>query len=225
MKFTSSCGLYGLLCFLQCASAAFDDLDVDLPSANVADGELTLLMEQSFDEGSTFERRGLINVHSLRSGSATVEQSDVDRSRLNSLCDAGSLYIVKVNSGNLPWPLRAVADPCALIEHDLNDLVTLHLDWRAQLISVSLAVAEDKNDRGKKLSENKTFKTKVAVQSMVTGPSPDTAAFVQRMEQEKLAKQRGETPDNRSFFAKYWMYIIPVVLFMAMGGGGEGGGR
>ena len=60
---------------------------------------------------------------------------------------------------------------------------------------------------------------------MEPGPQPDTAAFIQRMEQEKLAKERGETKDNRSFFAKYWMYIIPVVLVLAMSGGQEGGGN
>ena len=27
-----------------------------------------------------------------------------------------------------------------------------------------------------------------------------------------------QVPDNRSFLAKYWMYIVPVVLFMAING-------
>jgi len=74
--------------------------------------------------------------------------------------------------------------------------------------------------------------TKVHLQTMESGPQPDTAAFIQKMEQEKLAKERGETKDNRSFLAKYWMYIVPVFLFLVMnsasepqGGGGSGGGR
>ena len=46
------------------------------------------------------------------------------------------------------------------------------------------------------------FKSKVYVQQMESGPSPDTASFIQRVEEEKLAKQRGDTKDNRSFFAK-----------------------
>ncbi len=46
------------------------------------------------------------------------------------------------------------------------------------------------------------FKTKVLVHHMEAGPQPDTASFIQKMEQDKLAKQRGETKDNRSFLAK-----------------------
>lgn len=42
---------------------------------------------------------------------------------------------------------------------------------------------------------------------MESGPSPDTASFVQKIEEEKLAKERGETKDNRSFFAKYVLSI------------------
>jgi hypothetical protein len=33
--------------------------------------------------------------------------------------------------------------------------------------------------------------------------SPDTSAFIQKMEKEKEARERGETKDTRSFLAKY----------------------
>lgn len=32
---------------------------------------------------------------------------------------------------------------------------------------------------------------------------PDTASFIQKIEREKEAKEKGETKDNRSFLAKY----------------------
>ena len=41
------------------------------------------------------------------------------------------------------------------------------------------------------------FKSRVVVQHMESGPSPDTASFIQKIEEEKLAKERGETKDNR----------------------------
>jgi hypothetical protein len=94
--------------------------------------------------------------------------------------------------------------------------------------------------------EPSNTKTKANVNHMEPGPQPDTASFIQKIEQDKLAKQRGETKDNRSFIAKYelnsftipapffttisnfifryWMYIIPVVLVFAMGSGGQDGG-
>uniref|UniRef100_A0A1I7XVE2 ER membrane protein complex subunit 10 n=1 Tax=Heterorhabditis bacteriophora TaxID=37862 RepID=A0A1I7XVE2_HETBA len=47
-------------------------------------------------------------------------------------------------------------------------------------------------------------------------PSPDTQAFVLKMEKERKARQHGAEQDNRSFLTKYWMYIVPVVLFMVV---------
>ncbi len=41
------------------------------------------------------------------------------------------------------------------------------------------------------------------VSYMEHGPVPDVAVFIQKVEQEKMAKERGETKDNRSFIAKY----------------------
>ena len=95
---------------------------------------------------------------------------------------------------------------------------------------------------------------------MENGPVPDTADFIQKMEQvtgqgctditlvlarvvincwtglqiqkiqfqDKMNKKEGATTDNRSFLAKYWMYIVPIVIFMAINGATSpenGGGR
>jgi len=50
--------------------------------------------------------------------------------------------------------------------------------------------------------EASSAKTKALVSHMEPGPQPDTASFIQKIEQDKLAKQRGETKDNRSFISK-----------------------
>lgn len=44
--------------------------------------------------------------------------------------------------------------------------------------------------------------------------SPDTASFIQKIEREREARERGEFKDNRGFLAKYWMYIVPVVILV-----------
>jgi hypothetical protein len=109
-------------------------------------------------------------------------------------------------------------------------------DWRGKLSAVSYATNHQEkvqltNPQAiETVQKSMNFKTKVVTQHMVNGPAPDTAAFIQRVEQEKVDKQKGTTTDNRSFLAKYWMYIVPVVIFMAIngaseGGAGAGGGR
>lgn len=34
------------------------------------------------------------------------------------------------------------------------------------------------------------------------------------MERDREARDRGEVKDNRGFLAKYWMYIVPVVILV-----------
>lgn len=201
------------------------------------DGSFLLQLEHSFDEGRTFEARGTVTVHSLRSSSASssssIDQdalSDDQRNKMEKLCDNGGLYMLKIHSSHAPAPPhRTVTDACTLIQSGLKDLLTIHLDWRSQIVGISIT---SQKPTGVLLgSSMDNFSTRVNIQHMESGPQPDTSAFIQKMEQEKLAKQRGETKDNRSFFSKYWMYIVPVVLVLAMSSaspdapGGGGGGR
>lgn len=60
--------------------------------------------------------------------------------------------------------------------------------------------------------------------------SPDTASFIQKMEREREARERGDVKDNRGFLAKYWMYLLPVVVLVLLSGasnpeGAAGGAR
>ncbi|XP_055332877.1 ER membrane protein complex subunit 10-like [Paramacrobiotus metropolitanus] len=70
----------------------------------------------------------------------------------------------------------------------------------------------------------------VTVHGSHQGPSPDLEGYKRKLAKEKAEKLAAETGDNRSFLAKYWMYIVPVVLFMLFSGqlggqpGGAGGG-
>lgn len=202
----------------------------DTPST---DGQLSLALEHSLDEGDSFVNRGLVTVHSLRSKSFSSEPTDLTeahKAQFKALCDRGGLYLLRVKATNPATSQtrlhRSVADPCLMVANGFRDTFTLHLDWKSQLVSVSVTPTPGGTSSGR---VGDHFQTKVAIQLMEAGPQPDTSAFIQKVEQEKLAQQRGETKDNRSFFAKYWMYIVPVVLMLAMSSanpeGGQGGGR
>ena len=110
------------------------------------------------------------------------------------------------------------------------------LDWRGKLVAAIMGVQQVAPRKGIEVefetrlqisilksvlplqAQPTTFKTKISTQQMENGPAPDTAAFIQRMEENKRKEEKGEVKDNRSFLAKYWMYIVPVVLFMALNG-------
>merc|ERR1712083_551622 len=185
--------------------------------------------EHSFDSGKSYSNRGTITIHSLRSGAVSIQQDDLteaEKELLEKLCVQDGLYLIRAvsNSGEAVTSYRSAHHACNLIDTGLSDLFTIQLDWRHKLVSIHLSTPNMQNKIP--LTGVSGFKSKVYVQHMESGPSPDTASFIQRIEEEKLAKQRGDTKDNRSFFAKYWMYIIPFVLVLVMSGGSpEGGGR
>lgn len=62
------------------------------------------------------------------------------------------------------------------------------------------------------------FSTVVSLKAVEPAPTPDTAGFIQKVEKEREARDRGETVDNRSFLSKYWMYIVPAVILLLISG-------
>lgn len=216
-----------------------DNANSDIDSSN--SGQLSLQVDHSIDDGYTFSNRGNLLIHSLRSGYASIDTSNIEgddpyvtqeqKDALRKLCEKDSLYLLRLTGpdGSIH---RTATHACNLVQSGLSETFIVHLDWRNKVVGVSISAGSHSSDNRKRSHSDKLssslnenidplnsavgFKSKVLVQPMEMGPQPDTAAFIQRMEQEKLAKERGETKDNRSFFAKYWMYIIPVVLFLAM---------
>lgn len=203
------------------------------------DGELVLRLQHSFDMGSSWVERGVVTIHSTRSasteepaGAATVDQASLDldqRTHLKNLCGESGLYLVRATLSSQPDFLRSYTSACALLEANLQDTLTLQLDWRGKLTALSLGLqlpqaAKTVPGGGVRLEvhskkeDSSVFKTRVSTQQMENGPVPDTAAFIQRVEENKRKEEKGEVKDNRSFLAKYWMYIVPVVLFMAVNG-------
>lgn len=72
--------------------------------------------------------------------------------------------------------------------------------------------------RDSELEQMEEFNTMVSLKTIELAPIPDTASFIQKVEQERDQRERGETKDNRSFIAKYWMYIVPCVILLLISG-------
>ncbi|XP_061837381.1 ER membrane protein complex subunit 10 isoform X1 [Nerophis lumbriciformis] len=210
-------------------------------------------LEHSFevDEVAKFQVRGALVLRAGREPSVSLSQnqlSEVDRVKLKEVAAVDGLYRIRVPRVSLQAErqterqmegyLTAFVKACAMVESHLSDIITLHTDVSGYLIGVSIvtlpggcggAEVEDEVDL-------EVFNTTLSVMAPVNAPGPETALFLERMEQE--TEKKGKNPqEQKSFFAKYWMYIVPLVLFLMMsgaqdqsgggagGGAGNGGGR
>merc|ERR1712117_207376 len=84
------------------ADSTADNSNSDIDSSN--SGQISLLVDHSIDDGYTFSNRGNLLIHSLRSGSASMDTSGVEgddpyvtqeqKDALRKLCEKDSLYLL-----------------------------------------------------------------------------------------------------------------------------------
>ncbi|TSQ23991.1 ER membrane protein complex subunit 10 [Bagarius yarrelli] len=172
-------------------------------------------LEHSFqvDDAPRFRSRGTIQLKAGRENGVILSQTELsekDRRLLKDVAAVDGLYRIRVprvspqSDRQTDGYLSAFVRACSLVESHLSDVITLHTDVSGSLIGVSI----------------------VTVPGVCQGP--ETALFIARLEQEQ--DKKGKPQEQKSFFAKYWMYIVPLVLFLMMsgaqdqsGGGASGG--
>ncbi|XP_053707131.1 ER membrane protein complex subunit 10 isoform X1 [Synchiropus splendidus] len=203
-------------------------------------------LEHSFevDDVAKFSLRGSLLLKAGREPGVSLSQSQLseeDRVKLKEVAAVDGLYRIRVprvflqaerqTERQLEGHLTAFVRACAMVESHLSDVITLHTDVSGYLIGVSI-VTHPGACRGTEVEDEvdlEVFNTTLSVVAPVNAPGPETAFFLERMEME--TEKKGKNPqEQKSFFAKYWMYIVPLVLFLMMSGaqdqsaGGAGGG-
>lgn len=99
---------------------------------------------------------------------------------------------------------------CSIWRSKLNDELWLSIDPKGYVNAIThytvyknydICTIED--DYNKRMSNAKHFLTDVIIKHTELAPVPDTATFVQKLERERMAREKGDGRDNRGFFAKY----------------------
>jgi len=217
-----------LLTFLNlCLLASASELDYD--------GWLQIRLSHALNAKPQpeFTDRGNITVSSIRSGSSIITQpalNAVDINDLLALAVNNDKYrlkaTIKTSTGSETTFLASTL-ACNLIGSGLQDFIHVWLDSTGEPVAVNILSKGPCVQTTKGFAVDK-FMTDVQIKYPDGGPAPDTFTYIQKLEREKQARESGEVKDNRSFFAKYWMYIVPALVVFVLssatnpdaGGGG-----
>lgn len=193
-----------------------------------------------FDLDQEFKFRGSIVVKpktDYRIAQASIiSQPELSQSDLTSLKASGEkadgAYFLKTElrrkKGDQGPPAKTVQTlikACSLYTSNLVDFLTVNLSPNNDFVSVNVCTSDPECNSEVPHALSSQFNTTIQVDPGIVGPVPDTATYIKRLEEERQNKLREGKEDNRSFFAKYWIYIVPAVIILMMFSGPAEQGR
>ncbi|XP_037112439.1 ER membrane protein complex subunit 10 isoform X2 [Syngnathus acus] len=215
---------------------------VDVQDAEFSDFSVPIEHSFEVDDVGKFRVRGALLLKGGRDPGVTLSQNQLtqdDRVKLKEVAAVDGLYRIRVprislqadrqTERQMDGYLTTFVRACAMVESHLSDVITLHTDVSGTLIGISIVTlpgacmgtdVEDEVDM-------ELFNTTLSVMAPVNAPGPETAMFLERMEQE--AEKKGKNPqEQKSFFAKYWYLILGGAIFLMVSNSAQppaGGGR
>ncbi|CAM4375496.1 hypothetical protein PO909_001664 [Leuciscus waleckii] len=187
-------------------------------------------LEHSFeiDDFPRFRLRGALQFRGGRENGVYLAQnqlSEKDRNTMKDVAAVDGLYRIRVPRVSLQVDrqterqsegyITAFVRACSLVESHLSDVITLHTDVSGNVIGISIVTIPG-SCRGIEVEDEvdlEVFNTTISVVAPVTAPVPETAPYIERMEQEM--EKKGKNPqEQKSFFAKYWYLILGGAVFL-----------
>uniref|UniRef100_A0A3B3Z6V0 ER membrane protein complex subunit 10 n=1 Tax=Periophthalmus magnuspinnatus TaxID=409849 RepID=A0A3B3Z6V0_9GOBI len=181
------------------------------------------------DDITNFRVRGSLILKPGREQSVSLSQnqlSEEDRIKLKEVAAVDGLYKIRVprvslqpdrTERQMEGHLTAFVRACAMVESHLSDVLTLHTDVSGVLIGVSIVTVPGacKGTEVEDEVDLEIFNTTLTVMAPLSAPGPETALFLERLEQE--TEKKGKNPqEQKSFFAKYWYLILGGAIFLML---------
>ncbi|XP_018790235.1 PREDICTED: ER membrane protein complex subunit 10 [Bactrocera latifrons] len=175
---------------------------------------------------NSFTYRGNVTISNLDIGLAKSNQEALTGTQiqnLQSLARMDKLYRLKAEvsyADGKKQEFLSSTKACNLIMSNLNDILWISIDLNGYINAATVLTSSSDICFYENISVSglEDFNTDVLIRHTETAPVPDTTSFIQKLEREREARERGDVRDNRGFFSKYWMYIVPVVLLVFISG-------
>lgn len=241
IKLNFNIKLITILLIISCQQTSQQQQDLQFP---LKTDPFTLDLYHKFDSNQEFKFRASLLIKpksEYRVAQASIikqaELSEQDIEALKKSSQQGDIYYLKTslkrknNKNNNLEELsskttQTIVKSCSLYSSNLIDYITINLSPINEFLNVNFHTndPECRSEFPEKLSNQ--FNTTILIDSGLIGPSPETATYIKRLEEERQNKAKEGKEDNRSFFAKYWVYIVPaVIILMMFSGPPDQGGR
>ncbi|XP_039256915.1 ER membrane protein complex subunit 10-like [Styela clava] len=184
----------------------------------------SLVLQHDLGNGF-YVQRGVILFPTMKGEDADIigqkELNTTELHLINKLQSGNGIYKLRVRSQLITTDVdkqtiedgsfvTAYTDAKSLLASGLQDEITILTDGLGNIISIEVKLQQNAGE-----SDLENFSTILKVNSIQSGPVPDTAGFLNKLKEEKLKKEKADK-DPKSFIGKYWMYILPVVFIMMM---------
>ncbi|GMT32371.1 hypothetical protein PFISCL1PPCAC_23668, partial [Pristionchus fissidentatus] len=186
-----------------------------------ASADFDVKVEYSVDDWATVHTLGKVSLQSIEGNFSGTFKAHSDAKQLGTLLAGKKNGLYQIRSVSSAHPTKHVyssAKPCLILRSHLMHELFLSISPRTRsLLSATLfpdPLFLDKEEQCPEAVPSDSAHATVVVAAEAALPGPDTQSYLDKMTKEKAARQHGAESDNRSFLAKYWMYIVPVVIFV-----------
>ncbi|XP_053600195.1 ER membrane protein complex subunit 10 [Plodia interpunctella] len=188
------------------------------------DGWLNIKIEHTINCNEKYCTRGNIGLKSIRSGISSIEQTPFTKQHIQELKEIAeydgfySIRTIVTSAENRETEFLSSVKARAFLESGLSDVINAWVLPNGAVIVVSFQVANSSRPLKYESDKGYSINSNFYLRHVDQAPVPDTASYIQKLEREREAREKGDVKDNRSFLAKYWMYIVPIAIFVMISG-------